>query len=610
MSENDIIRKKTNFDGEEIEVIYRKLRSRPKIGEAYADALAEGRQPTYMRDGFGDHPALNPRTYESSPGIICEQDVVIPMRDGVKTYCDIYRPAGQEKVPVIISYSLYGKRACIDAPGVEYQTLGVPYGSHSKNAKFEGPDPDYWCHHGYAVANYDQRGCNNSEGDILMCPSVEGLDAYDLVEFLGTREWCNGKVSFVGNSAYAVIQWKAAAAKPPHLACIAPWEGNLDTYRQLLATGGIVECGFNPYLFTKLFGENYMEDHYLMALEHPYYNAYWADKVADVSEIGVPAYITGGWSHFHNYGAIEAFAGIRIKEKWLRIHREFEWADQYHRDNLEDLRMFFDRYMKGIRNGWESTPRVRIDVMDKYDQDYATKRVVADFPIPGTEYRKLWLDASDGSMKTAQPKLEARTSYDANITKPEIAPTSEGTFVYHRETPDPNNDRAVFNLRFSEDTELTGHMKLRLWVEAEGNDDLDLFVAVQKLDADGNWLPWYAMGKPHPGAPARLRVSLRELDEERTTEYRPYQTLNNPQKLAPGEIVPVDIDVWPSSRFWHAGEQISLVVMGYYERFDWYEPFDYSTVNKGRHVIYTGGKYDSYLQVPYQPREQHGRQER
>lgn len=29
--------------------------------------------------------------------------------------------------------------------------------------------------------------------------------------------------------------------------------------------------------------------------------------------------------------------------------------------------MFFDRYCKGIRNGWESTPRVRIEVQDHFD---------------------------------------------------------------------------------------------------------------------------------------------------------------------------------------------------------------------------------------------------
>jgi len=576
------------------------MRPRPAFGEAAAHALEEGRKPQFMRDGFGDFPVLNPRTYEASPGIICEQDVMIPMRDGTKTYCDIFRPTGQTDIPVIISYSFYGKRACTDNPDVEYLAIGVPDGLLSKNAKFEGPDPEFWCHHGYAIANYDQRGTNNSEGDITLAASSEGKDAYDVVEFLAELEWCNGKVGFAGNSGLAVIQWKAAAEKPPHLACIAPWEGTLDTYRQLFSTGGIAECGFNPYLFSMMFGEGYMEDHYLMSFEHPYYDAYWEDKVVDLKNIEVPAYITGGWNHFHLYGAIEGYAGISSKQKWLRIHREFEWPDQYDRENIDDLKRFFDRYLKGIRNGWESTPRVRIDVMDAYDKDHAVKRPVENFPLPDTKYKKLWLDASDGLLKTDLPITEARAVYDANIGEASIAPQPDGTFIINRESPRKGEDRATFDFRVSEETELIGHMKLRLWVEAQGNDDLDLFVAVKKISPEGEWIPVYVQGHPHPGAPGRLRVSLRELDEEKTTEYRPYQTLNNPQKLAEGDVVPVDIDVWPSSRIWHEGEVLRVEVMGYYERFEWYEPFNFSTINKGEHIIYTGGKYDSYLQIPYQ----------
>jgi predicted acyl esterase len=601
MPEQDAIRKKAILCGEEVEVIYRKLRSRPAIGESSARAVAAGRQPIYMCDDFGDFPPLNPRTHEASPGIICEQDVCIPMRDGTKTYCDIYRPDGQTDVPVIISWSFYGKRSCtdVDNPAAEYGTLGVPPGSHSKYTKFEGPDPEYWCHQGYAVANYDQRGTNNSEGDIPMCTTAEGKDAYDLVEFLAALEWCNGKVSFAGNSAYAVIQWKAAAERPPHLACIAPWEGNSDTYRHMFAAGGIHECGFNPYLFTKLYGGGYMEDHYSMIAEHPCYDAYWKDKVAKLENIEVPAYITGGWCHFHLNGAIDAWAQISSKQKWLRIHREFEWPDQYSREGLDDLKRFFDRYLKGIRNGWESTPKVRVDVMDAYDRDHATWKTVRGFPLANTEYRKLWLDASDGSLKAESPKEEAQIPYDANIGPATVETTAEGTFEFHRDSPKEGADRAVFDFRVPEETTLIGHMKLRLWIEAQGNDDADLFVTVKKLNADGNWIPYLAMGKPHPGAPGRLRASLRELDEERTTDYRPYQTFSNPQKLSPGEIAPVDIEINASSRIWHTGEQIRVEVMGYYERFDWWEPFDFATINKGMHVVHTGGKYDSYLLVPY-----------
>jgi predicted acyl esterase len=535
-----------------------------------------------------------------SPGIICEQDVVIPMRDGTKTYCDVFRPVTTEKVPVIIVYSFYGKRPCADTEGVVYQTLGVPEGTCSPNCKFEGPDPEYWCHQGYAVANYDQRGAVNSEGDIFMCTVEEGIDAYDVCEFLAVQDWCNGKVAFGGNSGLAVIQWKVASERPPHLACIAPWEGNLDTYRHLLSTGGITECGFNPYLFTKLYGTGYMEDHYQMVLEHPYYDAYWEEKVADIEKIEVPAYITGSWSHFHLYGGIDGYAKISSTEKWLRIHREFEWPDQYHRDNLEDLKKFFDRYMKGIRNGWESTPRVRIGVMDAYDKDKETHRVVENFPLPNTQYKKLYLSA-DGHLKTDLPEEEGQVSYDANIAKPTVTMQDDLTFDLKRVSPPKGDDRATFDLVVTEETELIGFAKLHLWVEAGGSDDLDLFVAIKKLDAEGNWIPTLVMGKPYPGTPGRQRVSLRELDEAKSTEARPYHTLNNPQKLKPGEIVPVDIEIWPSARAWHTGEQIRVEVMGYYERFDWWEPFDYATVNKGRHIIHTGGKYDSYFLIPTQP---------
>lgn len=35
---------------------------------------------------------FNQRTYEAAPGIICDQDVAVPMRDGVILYADIFRP--------------------------------------------------------------------------------------------------------------------------------------------------------------------------------------------------------------------------------------------------------------------------------------------------------------------------------------------------------------------------------------------------------------------------------------------------------------------------------------------------------------------------------------
>ena len=46
-----------------------------------------------------------------------------------------------------------------------------------------------------------------------------------------------------------------------------------------------------------------------------------------------------------------------------------------------------------------------------------------------------------------------------------------------------SKDRAELVYTFDEETELTGPMKLKLWVEADGSDDMDLFLTIEKLDA-------------------------------------------------------------------------------------------------------------------------------
>ncbi|HXJ16701.1 MAG TPA: CocE/NonD family hydrolase [Candidatus Polarisedimenticolia bacterium] len=575
--QNEIIRKTQKFGNEEIEVAYQRAARRPPMGAPAAARLAKGELPTYVVDGFGDWPPLNPRTYEISDGIICEQDVAVPMRDGIITYCDIYRPATHTNIPAIIAWSPYGKRPCADSLQTEWQTLGVPRGSHSNYTKFEGPDPEFWCHQGYAIANYDPRGVGNSGGDIRMFSSQDGRDGYDLVEWLAKQSWCNGKIGMAGNSALAMAQWHIAAEHPPHLACIAPWEGTVDIYREILNMGGFTESGFNQMLISGLVGNGLVEDYFRMAQDYPLMNAYWEDKIAALEKIEVPTYLTVGWCHFHLRGATNAFRKINAKKKWMRTHRDFEWPDSYARESLDDLKRFFDRYLKGIRNGWESTPPVRIAVMDAYDFDCSANRPENEWPLARTQYRKLYLDAASRALSARPVTNESKITYDAQTGK------------------------ATFDIAVDDETELTGYMKLRLWVEAEGSDDLDLFVAVQKLDSAGKWLPLLVLGKRHPGVPGKLRVSLRELDKEQSTEFQPVYPFRNPQMLKPGEIVPVEIEIWPTSRMWHRGEQLRVEVSGHYEREDWFEPFAWQTRNKGQHVIHSGGKYDSHLLVPYVP---------
>lgn len=524
---------------------------------------------------------FNPRTYVAAPGIICEQDVAVEMRDGIKLYCDIFRPEASgedEQVPAILAWSNYGKRPNEFRTGKDVgYTPGVPEGAVSEMAKFEAADPAYWCPNGYAVINVDIRGIGYSEGYNDQFGIQDGQDGYDFIEWTAKQPWCNGKVAMAGSSALAISQWHIAAQQPPHLACIAPWEGMSDMYRESLYEGGIPSIRFTRFATIDAAGFNGIDDQAEMALRYPLMNAYWRNKIPDFSKIQVPAYVTAGWNHFHLRGSVMAWRLMGSKDKWLRAHREFEWPDFYTPENMAELKLFFDRYCKGIHNGWELTPRVRIDVQDVYDELAASKRPENEFPLARTQYRKLHLDARD--MTAADGLIDAEASYSY----------------------DGNTGQAEFDYVFAEDTEITGYMKLRLWVEARGHDDMDLFVTIKKIGADGVELPVTVFGDsaPHPGAWGKMRVSHRELDPELSTDFQPIQAHERELKLSPGEIVPIDVEINPTSRLWHAGEKLRVQVAGRYIRAEhWIEPLMWETDNKGEHVIHTGGQYDSYLQIP------------
>ncbi len=406
----DIKLVKEKFGNEEIEVIYRKARTpiSPSEGES-ADISA-----------FGFSPDLNQRTYIAEPGILCEQDIPVTLRDGTIIYTDVFRPIGALNVPSIVNWSYFGKR---QQENHEWQAMGVPPGTVSRLAKFESADPAYWCHHGYAIVNPDPRGVCRSQGDINMFGTQDGRDGYDFIEWLATQHWSNGKVGMFGNSGVGMVQYRIAAEQPPHLTCIAPWEGTGDLYRESLYEGGIPSLGFNSFIASSLVGSGYIDDNSAMALKYPLINGYWEDKIPKWEKIKIPAYFTACWSHMHLRGSFEAFRKVRSPKKWMRVHRDFEWPDTYDPANLADLKLFFDRYLKDIRNGWELTPKVRLEVMDAYDCDFQTNRKEKEFPLARTQYKRLYVDAGRGALSSEPVAVEstAPRSASSSTSRPRSA---------------------------------------------------------------------------------------------------------------------------------------------------------------------------------------------
>jgi predicted acyl esterase len=559
------------FGKESIEVIYRKVQS-PNTPEERMEFPKAAK--VEFKPGTTTLPKGTVLIDKGVPlpcDIIWERDVGVTMRDGITIYTDILRPVGGTGLPAILSWSPYGKQLPQRAP------IHVPADAISGLQKFEGPDPAYWCNHGYAVINPDARGAFYSEGDIHYWGTQEANDAYDLIEWLAAQKWCNGKVAMSGNSWLGIIQWFAASKKPPHLAAIAPWEGHIDLYRCDVRRGGIPDIGFNDRISSGMRGKNRVEDMAAMADKYPLMNGYWEDKSAKLEDITIPAYVVASWGVHHT---IDGFRRMSSKEKWLRVHNTQEWLDYHTPENLEDLRRFFDRYLKGINNDWEKTPPVRLSVIDPGGTDQVN-RPEKEWPLARTQYQKLYLDADAGTLSPHPAEKESLVRY----------------------TSDDGKGQATFTIKFDEDTELSGYLSLRLWVEPDGADDMDLFVLVQKLDARGN--PPTAPFN-YVGPDGRLRASHRQLDPERSTPWFPYHTHRSEERLRPGQTVPVDIPLRPTGMLWHAGEQLRLTIAGFdpcslYREMHPGMP-EPRTRNRGDHIIHTGGKYDSHLIMPVTPK--------
>ncbi len=531
----------------------------------------------------GKYPGLNPRT-EQSDGMIRDYDVAVPMRDGVTIYVDVFRPDAGGPHPVLIAWSPYGKHGRIKYryfPG-----CGVCDNELSPHAIFEAADPRYWCAHGYAVITADPRGAWGSEGDLTLLGEQEARDGYDLVEWAGTGEWSNGRVAMHGVSYLAWSQWKVAALNPPHLAAINPWEGVSDFYRELAFHGGIPETEFLAmWLPSVSFSTSRVEDLLAMAERHPLFDDYWVAKNAELEKISVPAFVVASWGDhgLHTRGTLEGFRRIASERKWLLIHGRKKWQHFY--QNAERQRQFFDKFLKGIDSEVDYWPPVTLEIRERFF--VGNSRVESEWPLARTRYTELYLDAAHSRFARRPLDEEAEIRYRVD---------RDGGPV----------DGVCFDHRFEERTELTGYMKLRLWVHAEGSDDMDMFVAIQKIDRTGDLVPFqfYSTHEDGPVALGWLRVSHRELDESRSTSFQPVLAHRRPRKLAPGEVVPVDIEIWPSSTLFEAGERLRLVVQGtdIYTYPDQMNDCGHNaTVNKGEHVLHAGGRFDSHLLVPVIP---------
>src|ERR1700754_977867 len=165
---------------------------------------------------------------EPEHDVTCEDNVAVPMRDGIELMCDVHRPAEPGRYPVLVAASPYPR---------QIQDLGAPLGF------IEAGVTDFWVSRGYVHVIVNLRGTGGSGGTFGFFDAQERRDLYDLIEWAGTQEWSDGNVGMLGISYFGMTQLEAAVEQPPNLKAIFPLAATVDLY-QSATHHGLMSASF------------------------------------------------------------------------------------------------------------------------------------------------------------------------------------------------------------------------------------------------------------------------------------------------------------------------------------------------------------------------------
>jgi len=510
---------------------------------------------------------------ELREGMRIDWDVPIPLEDGLVLRSDVFRPDDDKTYPVLLSYGPYGKYLAFQDGYVSaWERMATEHPDVTANStnsfqSWEVADPEKWVPEGYVLVRVDSRGCGRSPGYVEVWSPTEADDLYQCIEWAGVQSWSTGKIGLTGISYYAMNQWQVAMRQPPHLAAMCSWEGAADFYRDASHHGGIlctfmanwydmqvksVQHGLGSRGHTSSFNGELVsgplelsddelaanrEDLGQSALDHPLDDGYWKSRSPDWSKVTVPFLSTANWGGqgLHPRGNFEAYTQAASDNKWLEVHGIEHWTEYYTDYGREIQLAFFDHTLKGADNGWNERPKVQLQIRH---EDKFVERFESAWPLGNTQWTKMYLHP-DHTLSGAPVSAEATITYGG---------LSDGvTFL-----TEP----------LEIETEITGPIASKLFVSS-ATEDADMFLVTRVFTPDMKEVVFMGALDPHtPIAQGWLRASHRKLNLGKTLDYRPYHSHDEIQPLTPGEVVELDIEIWPTCIVVPAGYRIGLSVRG------------------------------------------------
>ncbi|MFI0241084.1 CocE/NonD family hydrolase [Streptomyces sp. NPDC016845] len=299
-----------------------------------------------------------------------EEEVRIPMSDGIHLSARVWRPVSSDTAPV---------------PAVlEY----IPYRKRDLSSVRDSIHHPYIAGHGYACVRVDLRGTGDSEG-VLTDEYLEReqADAEDILAWLAEQDWCDGSTGMMGISWGAFAALQVAARRPPSLKAIVISSFTDDRYSDdmhymggALLSDNLGEAGTmfaystcppDPATVGDAWRDMWrerleaVEPWVLNWLRHQRRDAYWrhASVCEDYTAVRAPVLASSGWADGYSNAVTRLLSRLDVPRKGL----VGPWSHKYPHlgepgpaiGYLQEVVRWFDHWLKGADNGAMDGPMLR-----------------------------------------------------------------------------------------------------------------------------------------------------------------------------------------------------------------------------------------------------------
>ena len=532
-----------------------------------------------------------------------ESSSYITAADGTRLAADVYVPAaeGGATYPALLTLTRYRR-------GLEDPETGEPLNTLSRLDR-------HFLAHGYALVKVDARGSGASFGTRpVEYGRQEVLDAYDVVEWVVSRQWSDGTVGAYGTSYTGTTAELLAAVNHPAVKAVIPGWSDFDAYPSPVRPYGLLARGFietwgdlvgqmddnnaevmgagvrrvdededgsllaaavaehaaNPDVFRTVVATEHRDDvvggGQTWAEIGP---IHWQNEI---EASGVPMLVMVSWMDAGTAdGALLRFRHFSNPQKVLVLastHGGGYHASPYvvggeplppdpsELDQFELRRLFFDRHLKGEDNGVDEWPSMRF--FNLGEEAYHDTEA---WPPAGAGHRTYYMD-SDGRL-TVGPEAVVGGSDDYTVD-PEVTTGANNRWMAQMGEPILGlDDRGEMDTRMlaytteplDADVQIAGYPVATLKL-ASDREDGALFVYLEDVDAQGR-------SRYVTEGGIRL-IHRKAVPNPYYAGEVPYHSFarSDAEPMPPGEAVEVSIRLWPIAALIRAGHRIRISVAG------------------------------------------------